>query len=82
MLLGFCQSGDVAALVWFDRLSQQSQTSHHQFEPGEKAIRPDVVGWMVILNALAMQGIVKDVNLLFAMLARDASKDGMEVRVG
>ena len=81
VLSGFCQSGDVStALAWFDRLLQQNQASRHPFEPSETAMRPDVVGWMVMLDALAMQGMVEELNRLFVVFARDAGKDGMEVR--
>ncbi|KAG5653275.1 hypothetical protein H0H81_001339 [Sphagnurus paluster] len=72
VLSGFCQTGDVpTALVWFDKLLQQTQSSEDPFETTGAAMKPDVVAWSVVLDALATQGMVHDLNRLFLIRLRD-----------
>lgn len=66
VLSGFCQMGDVpTALVWFDRLLQQTTETKNPFEITGEAAKPDAVAWSVMMDALAEQGMVDDLNRLF-----------------
>ncbi|RDB15624.1 Pentatricopeptide repeat-containing protein 5, mitochondrial [Hypsizygus marmoreus] len=68
VLSGFCQMGDVqTALIWFDRLLQQSGTSEDPFETTGTAMKPDGVAWSVMLDALAVHGMIDDLNRLFTL---------------
>ncbi|KAG6865382.1 hypothetical protein C0991_003085 [Blastosporella zonata] len=74
VLTGFCQTGDVAtALVWFDRLLAQSPGSPDPYEATGKASKPDDVAWNVMLDALAVKGMVDDLNRLFAIRLQDSN---------
>ncbi|KAF8075959.1 hypothetical protein FPV67DRAFT_1558550 [Lyophyllum atratum] len=65
-------TGDVAtALVWFDRLLQQMGTSEDPFETTGVAMKPDTVAWSVMLDALAVQGMIHDLNRLFVIRLKD-----------
>ncbi|KAF5388146.1 hypothetical protein D9615_000011 [Tricholomella constricta] len=75
VLSGFCQTGDVAtALTWFDRLLQQNRTSEDPFETTGVAMKPDAVAWSVMLDALAVKGMVHDLNRLFVIRLQDPPK--------
>ncbi|KAG6816907.1 hypothetical protein H0H87_001860 [Tephrocybe sp. NHM501043] len=66
VITGFCQTGDVAtALLWFDRLLVQQVASPDPYEATGIATKPDEVAWGVMLDALAVKGLVEDLNRLF-----------------
>lgn len=68
VLTGFCQIGDVdTALVWFDRLLAQPPSSQDPFKPVGVAMKPDEVAWQVMLDALAVKGMLHDLNRLFSV---------------
>ncbi|KAG6861502.1 hypothetical protein C0995_015929 [Termitomyces sp. Mi166 len=72
VLTGFCQMGDVqTALVWFDRLLAQQASSQDPFEPTGVAMKPDSVAWGAMLDALAVKGMVDDINRLFTIRLQD-----------
>ncbi|KAG6915045.1 hypothetical protein DXG01_013775 [Tephrocybe rancida] len=76
VLTGFCQTGDVAtAVVWFDRLLAQKNTSKDPYEPLGQALRPDDVAWTVMLDALAVKGMVNDINRLFVIRLQEKGAD-------
>ncbi|KAG5645763.1 hypothetical protein DXG03_005300 [Asterophora parasitica] len=73
VLSGFCQTGDVeTALVWFDRLLQQNGTTEDPFETTGVAMKPDAVAWSVMLDALAVKGMIHDLNRLFVIRLQDS----------
>lgn len=81
IIAGFCQAGDTSsALSWFDRLLGQDATARHPHEPSAIPPKPDQVAWMVILEALAMEKMILDLNRLFSHLVQNASRDGLDVR--
>ena len=81
IIAGFCQGGDVpSALCWFNRLLEQDATARHPHESSYIPPRPDQIAWMVMLEALAMENMVPDMNTLFGVLVQNATKDGLEIR--
>lgn len=80
VLSGFCQVGDVAtALVWFERLLEQTQAPDNPFEPSGAAMRPDTVAWSVMLDALAVKGMVNDLNRIFSLFLEEAKHHGLDI---
>jgi pentatricopeptide repeat protein len=80
VLSGFCQMGDVAtALVWFERLLVQTQATDNPFESTGAAMRPDGVAWSVMLDALAVKGMVNDLNRLFSLFLKEAGRHGLDI---
>ncbi|KAG6813178.1 hypothetical protein H0H92_013298 [Tricholoma furcatifolium] len=72
VLTGFCQLGDVqTALLWFDRLLAQNEGSSDPYEPAGAAVKPDSVAWGVMLDSLAVKGMVDDLNRLFVIRLQD-----------
>jgi pentatricopeptide repeat protein len=81
IIAGFCRAGDVSsALSWFNRLLEQDATARHPHESSHIPPKPDQVAWMIMMEALAMENMVSDMNRLFAILVQNASRDGLEVR--
>lgn len=81
IIAGFCQAGDISsALSWFNRLLEQEATARHPHESSHIPPKPDQVAWMVMLEALAIENMIPDMNRLFSILVRNAGKDGLEVR--
>ncbi|KAF9468765.1 hypothetical protein BDZ94DRAFT_1303935 [Collybia nuda] len=75
ILSGFCQMGDIpTALVWFDRLLQQATEAGNPFEITGTATKPDAVAWSVMVDALAQQGMVDDLNRLYLIHLNQKSK--------
>jgi pentatricopeptide repeat protein len=81
IIAGFCQGGDVpSALSWFNRLLEQDATARHPHECSYIPPRPDQIAWMVMLEALAFENMVPDMNRLFGVLVQNATRDGLEIR--
>lgn len=81
IIAGFCYSGDViSALSWFDRLLQQGEAARHPHESSHVPPRPDQLAWVVMLDFLAQEGMIADLNRLYAILVECAPRDGLEVR--
>jgi pentatricopeptide repeat protein len=81
IIAGFCQNGDVAsALSWFDRLLQQDDTARHPQESLSTVPRPDQLAWVVMLETLAIEKMVPELNRLFSILMQNAARDGLAVR--
>jgi pentatricopeptide repeat protein len=81
IIAGFCQAGDVpSALSWFNRLLEQDATARHPHESSIMPPKPDQIAWMVMLEALAMENMVPDMNRLFSVLVQNAIRDGLEIR--
>ncbi|KAJ2994154.1 hypothetical protein NUW54_g7600 [Trametes sanguinea] len=78
---GFCQLGDVpTALAWFERmLQQQGSASVDPFEPALIPRRPDQETWTAMFDALADEGMVAELNRLFARWLEVAPDDGSAV---
>ncbi|KAF8628994.1 hypothetical protein AX15_003603 [Amanita polypyramis BW_CC] len=79
VLAGFCHAEDIqTALVWFNQLLEQQQA------PGsnplaqvstEEAIRPDKIAWNVMIETLAMHGMVDELNTVFERMLTDGAGD-------
>ncbi|KAG1856308.1 hypothetical protein C8R48DRAFT_776128 [Suillus tomentosus] len=81
IIAGFCYSGDVtSALSWFDRLLQQGEAARHPHESSLVPPRPDQLAWVVMLDFLAQEGMIADLNRLYDILVECAPRDGLEVR--
>ena len=80
VLSGFCQMGDVAtALAWFERLLEQTKATDNPFESSGAAMRPDGVAWSVMLDALAVKGMVNDLNRLFSLFLEEADRHSLDI---
>ncbi|KAG2125888.1 hypothetical protein BD769DRAFT_1463883 [Suillus cothurnatus] len=81
IIAGFCYSGDVtSALSWFDRLLQQGEAARHPHESSLIPPRPDQLAWVVMLDFLAQEGMIADLNRLYDILVECAPRDGLQVR--
>lgn len=81
IIAGFCYSGDVtSALSWFDRLLQQGEAARHPHESSLVPPRPDQLAWVVMLDFLAQEGMIADLNRLYDIFVGCAPRDGLEVR--
>ncbi|KAI0352539.1 hypothetical protein OH77DRAFT_1409036 [Trametes cingulata] len=78
---GFCQLGDVStALSWFERMLQQQQSSSADpYEPSHLPRRPDQAAWTAMIDALADEGMVAELNRLFVRWLELAPRDGTSV---
>ena len=80
VLSGFCEMGDVTtALVWFERLLEQPQATDNPFEASGTPMRPDSVAWSVMLDTLAVKGMVTDLNRLFSLFLDEAGRHGLNI---
>ncbi|KAJ6538921.1 hypothetical protein B0H10DRAFT_2245479 [Mycena sp. CBHHK59/15] len=81
IISGFIQSGDVeTAFAWFQRLLAQTERPRQPYESCLQVLRPDIVAWQQMLDALAMTGRIDDLNRMFITLTECATKDGLHVR--
>jgi pentatricopeptide repeat protein len=82
IITGFCQSGDVkTALTWFDQLLAQGvEASRHSVESRLVPSKPDQDAWAVMLESLANEGMVDDLNRVFTVLKRIARAEGLLIR--
>ena len=82
VITGFIQSGDISsALTWFDRLLAQKQAAANPFEGlGGAPMRPDSLGWHVMLDGLAKNGKIDDLNRLYQVMKSTAVQDRVEWR--
>jgi len=82
VITGFIQSGDISsALTWFDRLLAQKQAAANPFEGlGGAPMRPDTLGWHVMLDGLAKNGRLDDLNRLYQVMKSTAVQDRVEWR--
>ncbi|KAI0915427.1 hypothetical protein AcV5_003654 [Taiwanofungus camphoratus] len=80
MIKAFCQSGDVTtALSWFDKLLEQDTSPRHPFEPTIIPSRPDYKTWVIMMDTLADEGMVDELNRLYSRLVELADQDGFLV---
>ncbi|KAJ7136180.1 hypothetical protein C8R44DRAFT_662536 [Mycena epipterygia] len=80
-IAGFIQSGDIdTAFKWFERLLSQTERPRQPYESAIQVLRPDIVAWQQMLDALALAGRVDDLNRMFITLKQCALKDGLRVR--
>ena len=82
VITGFIQSGDISsALTWFDGLLAQKQVAANPFEGlGGAPMRPDSIGWHVMLDGLAKHDKIDDLNRLYHELKSCAVQDRIEWR--
>ncbi|EIW81989.1 hypothetical protein CONPUDRAFT_81601 [Coniophora puteana RWD-64-598 SS2] len=81
LIAGFIKSGDSAtALSWFDNLLKQERTARYPWEPSSVPYRPDQIAWYCIIDMLAQEGMVDDLNRLFFVHAECAERDGLSMR--
>ncbi|KAJ7770639.1 hypothetical protein B0H16DRAFT_1685894 [Mycena metata] len=81
VIAGFINTGDIdTALAWFRRLLNETAVARAPYESHQQALRPDAVAWQTMLDALALDGRIDDLNALFLELVQCASRDGLVVR--
>ncbi|KZT13192.1 uncharacterized protein LAESUDRAFT_719521 [Laetiporus sulphureus 93-53] len=65
VISAFCTVGEVdTALSWFNKLLEQNTSPRHPYEPSTTPSRPDFRAWQAMLEALAYNGRVQDMNRL------------------
>jgi pentatricopeptide repeat protein len=85
VIAGFILNGDIkSALAWFDRLLAQEKAPINPFQGLDgKAMRPNSVAWHMMLDALAKEGMVDDLNRLYKILQvfirRTTSTSGLSI---
>ncbi|KAJ7039922.1 hypothetical protein C8F04DRAFT_282756 [Mycena alexandri] len=81
VIAGFINAGDIdTALAWFRRLLNETAVARAPYESHQQALRPDSVAWQTMLDALALDGRVDDLNALFLEYVQCAPRDGLVVR--
>ncbi|RPD54386.1 hypothetical protein L226DRAFT_617845 [Lentinus tigrinus ALCF2SS1-7] len=79
-IAGFCQNGDVpTALIWFERMLQQDTLSASPHESTRVPHRPDASTWTTMFDALADEGMVAELNRLFARWINISAQEGAAV---
>lgn len=79
IIQAFCATGDVStALSWFNRLLQQDARPSE--EPSVTPTRPIYSIYVALLDALAFDGRIDDLNKVYAGLVECAERDGLEIR--
>ncbi|TFK85840.1 hypothetical protein K466DRAFT_664225 [Polyporus arcularius HHB13444] len=79
-IAGFCQAGDVStALTWFERMLQQDTVSGSPHESTRVPHRPDPKTWTTMFDALADEGMVAELNRLFARWINISAQEGAAV---
>ena len=82
VIVGFIKSGDISsALAWFERLLAQKESVARSYDGlGGAPMRPDMDQWHEILDGLAMNGKVDDLNRLYHTMRSLADQDGLDWR--
>ena len=66
ILNGFCAAGDThTALTWYKRLLKQGVNLQDSYLPSDKPIIPDVNASSVMVDTLAANGLISELNKLF-----------------
>ena len=80
VIAGFIQSGDISsALAWFERLLGQEESVAHPYEGlGGAPMRPDMPQWHDILDGLATNGKIDDLNRLYHMMRSLSVQDRLD----
>ncbi|KAI0688642.1 hypothetical protein C8T65DRAFT_711946 [Cerioporus squamosus] len=79
-IAGFCQAGDVStALKWFERMLQQDTVSGSPHQSTRVPHRPDPSTWTTMFDALADEGMVAELNRLFARWISISAQEGAAV---
>jgi len=66
ILDGFCAAGDIhTALTWYERLLKQGINLQDSYLPSDKPIIPDVNASLVMVDSLAANGLISELNKLF-----------------
>lgn len=75
ILSGFCKANDLdSALLWFHRLLKQKFAPLHPYKSTLLPTRPDLIAWRILIEHLAVNGKVDEVNALI-MHHRDQKLD-------
>ena len=82
VIAGFLLSGDLqSALNWFNNLLGQERTPSNPFEGlGGRAMRPDSVAWHLIIDALAAEGNLEELNRLYMVMKANREEDNLMIR--
>ncbi|PPQ86751.1 hypothetical protein CVT25_012396 [Psilocybe cyanescens] len=82
VIAGFLLGGDLqSALAWFNQLLTQEKTPLSPFEGlGGKAMRPDSVAWHLVLDALAAEGNLQELNRLYTIYKSISAEDNLQTR--
>ena len=80
VITGFIKSGDISsALAWFERLLAQKQAAANPFEGlGGAPMRPDNTGWHVMIDGLAKNGKIDDLNRLYHVMKSSEVQDRLK----
>ncbi|KAF9530974.1 hypothetical protein CPB83DRAFT_849956 [Crepidotus variabilis] len=82
VIAGFVLDGDVkSALAWFDKLLIQDKAPANPYQGLDgRAMRPNSVAWHIMLDALAKEGMVRDLNRLYTLMKRIQVEDHLHIR--
>ncbi|KDR74356.1 hypothetical protein GALMADRAFT_123802 [Galerina marginata CBS 339.88] len=82
VIAGFILSGDLqSARTWFDNLLGQERTPANPFEGLDgKAMRPDSVAWHLMIDALAAEGNLEELNRLYTIMKSICEEDNLQIR--
>lgn len=78
---GFLTSGDIAsALTWFDKLLPQEKAPEDPYQGlGGRVMRPDSLAWFMMIDHLADNNKMDDLNRLYRILKEIQVTDGMRI---
>ncbi len=82
VIAGFILNGDIkSALAWFDNLLAEEKAPINPFQGLDgRAMRPNSVAWHMILDSLAKEGMVDDLNRLYKILKTIYVEDHITIR--
>lgn len=82
VIAGFVMNGDIkSALAWFEKLLAQDKAPVSPFQGLDgRAMRPNSVAWHMMLDALAKEGMVDDLNRLYKILKTIYVEDHINIR--
>ena len=82
VIAGFIYTGDVqSALAWFDKLLLLENGPAHPLQGlGGKPMRPNTVAWQLMIDALAAEGKMDDLNRIYKKLRSVCKEDNITIR--
>lgn len=83
VIAGFISTGDVqSALTWFDKLLllENGPAIHPLQGLGGKPMRPNGVAWQLMIDALATEGRMDDLNRIYKKLRSIRKEDNIMIR--
>ena len=82
VIAGFIYTGDVqSALAWFDKLLLLENGPAHPYQGlGGKPMRPNAAAWQLMIDALATDGKMDDLNRIYKKLKSICKEDNILIR--